>query len=145
MKVLSQAPHALGMVLKRGRSQRPGTGKDHLYVRFEDNAGRWRVVALCQLLIGGSDFGGSESGDSFKSQNLSCIFSLLRLIVFYSCRSPIQQPILLDACSTNSLTPNWLRRSSSSDICSICGLRLQNAGLELLAIERQEIVHLTVC
>ena len=59
MKVLSQAPHALGMVLKRGRSQRPGQGKDQLYVNFEDNAEWWRVVVLCRLLIGGSDFGDS--------------------------------------------------------------------------------------
>ena len=56
-KVLSQAPHALGkvfrMLLKRGRSQRPGKGKDQLYVNVEDNAGWWSVVALCRLLIGG--------------------------------------------------------------------------------------------
>ena len=31
MKVLSQAPHALGMVLKKGRSQRPGKVKGQLY------------------------------------------------------------------------------------------------------------------
>lgn len=75
-KVLSQAPHALGMVLKRGCSQRSRKGKDQLYVNFEDNAGWWSVVASLSIVDRGSRTSAIlESGDSFKSQNLSYTFS----------------------------------------------------------------------
>ena len=55
-----------------------------LVVDFEDNAGWWRIVALCRLLIGGSDIGDSESGNSFKSSKFVLHLLLLRLVFFYS-------------------------------------------------------------
>ena len=107
MKVLSQAPHALGMAQKGAvpSDQKRVSINCNLDVNFEDNAGWRRVVALCRLLIGGSDIGDSESGDSFKSQKLCCIFCYYGFVFSTHNILPTEQPIVLDACSSNSLQP----------------------------------------
>ena len=51
MKVLSQAPHALGIVLKRGRSQRPGIGKDQLYPVCQFRRQCWMAERCSSLSI----------------------------------------------------------------------------------------------
>ena len=56
-EVLSQAPHALGIVLKRGRSQRPGIGKDQLYPGCQFRRQCWMVKGCISSSLSIVDWG----------------------------------------------------------------------------------------
>ena len=112
IKVLSQAPHALGMALKRGRSQQLRKGKDQLYVNFEDNAGWWSVVASLSIVDRGSRTSDILNPGIASKVKICLHVLLLQLLIFCLCKLPIKQPMLLDARSPRFPRPLWLLQSS---------------------------------